>query len=264
MTEIPEHLLKRSAARKATASGGGDASASSTPATTETTGAAVESAAKASPAKAKVVETPKAPEPLPPYVEASIKRKRIPLWAMPVLALLPLWAIIYAVTLTPAGENKPTQLELGTEVYAARCASCHGADGSGGVGRQFKDGEIVKTFPNIEDQLDFVWNGSTGMGPEGTPYGDPAREGGQHLTLSFNGTPMPAFSSVLSQEELLAVVRYEREVLGGETPDPVTLADDGSRNHADGSPMLDGETLVDPQGAPMFDADGRLAIPSEN
>lgn len=263
MTEIPEHLLKRSQARKA-AAGGGDpaatpAESSTAPATTESS--AVAPAAKAAPVKQADAPRAKKPEPVPPYVDAALKRKRIPIWTMPVLALLPIWAVIYAVTLTSAGEKKPTQLELGTEVYAARCASCHGADGSGGVGRPFKDGEIVKTFPKIEDHLEFVWVGSPGIGPEGTPYGDPEREGGQHMTLSFNGTPMPAFSAVLSQEELLAVVRYEREVLGGETPDPATIAEDESLTHEDGSPRLDeaGETLITADGSPLFGDDGKLA-----
>lgn len=264
VTEIPEHLLKRSQARKG---GAADAGGAASPAPTgEAAGTAVEPAAKAAPAKKAAAPVAKAPEPVPPYVEASLKRKRIPLWAMPVLALLPLWAIIYAVTLTSAGEKKLPQLEIGAEVYTARCASCHSADGAGAVGRPFKDGEIIKTFPNIEEQLEFVWIGSTGIGGEGTPYGDPERPGGQHKTLSFNGTPMPAFSSVLTQEELLAVVRYEREVLGGEVPDPARIAADASLTHADGAPMLDeaGETLIDASGAPLFGADGKLTKPSSD
>ncbi len=57
--------------------------------------------------------------------------------------------------------------------------------------------------------------GSAGTGPDGTPYGDPDREGGQHTTYSCNGNAMPAFGKTLTHAELLAVVRYEREVLSG-------------------------------------------------
>ena len=44
-------------------------------------------------------------------------------------------------------------LGIGEEVYGG-CASCHGADGGGvsGLGYQFTEGEVLKTFPNIEDQ----------------------------------------------------------------------------------------------------------------
>ena len=33
--------------------------------------------------------------------------------------------------------------------------------------------------------------------------------------LGFNGQPMPAFEGTLSEEEILLVVRYEREVISG-------------------------------------------------
>jgi hypothetical protein len=44
--------------------------------------------------------------------------------------------------------------------------------------------------------------------PRGTPYGDPAREGGQHVVQLGS---MPGFAGSLSPEELNAVVLYERE-----------------------------------------------------
>lgn len=261
MTEIPEHLLKRSAARRGGGGGGDDSAPSPEAAGGAVAKASAAPAKKAAPAPEKVE---KAPEPVPPYVEASLKRKRIPLWAMPVLALLPVWAIIYVVTLTPAGEKKPTQLELGATVYTSRCASCHGADGSGGAGRVFKGGELIKTFPKIDQQLEFVWLGSTGTGPEGTPYGDPEREEGQHKTLSFNGTPMPGFKGVLTEEELLAVVRYERETISGEKVDAKQIDADENRTHDNGAPLIDddGATLLGADGKPLFDADGKLAADS--
>jgi mono/diheme cytochrome c family protein len=204
------------------------------------------------------VEAP--PPPPPPYVQAALTRKKIPIWAMPMLAFLPVWAIIYVGGLSPADTGEPTQLELGAEIYAARCASCHGAGGGGGVGRAFTDGEVVKTFPDIIGQLDFVWLGSTGLGPGGTPYGDPAREGGPHLTLSYNGNPMPAFKDVLTQEELLAVVRYEHEVLSGQPADPADLDADGNLLR-EGEPLLDAEgNLVTPEGELLIGPDGALTI----
>lgn len=269
MTEVPEHLLKRSQDRRAALGlgggegGGGDATPSAatptdapTPSTEIAPAAATAAARPAAATPAEVVP----PEPVPLYVEAALKRKKIPFWAMPVLAFLPVWAIIYVGGLSPASTGEPTQLELGAEIYAARCASCHGAGGGGGVGRAFTNGEVVKTFPDIIGQLDFVWLGSNGIGPGGTPYGDPAREGGAHATLSYNGNPMPAFKDVLTQAELLAVVRYEYEVLSGVPIDPA--GEDAEANLLrEGKPLLDAEgNLITPDGEPLVDADGKLTI----
>ena len=120
------------------------------------------------------------------------------------------------------------------------------------------DGALVATFPDIIGQLEFVWIGSNGTGPAGTPYGDPARAGGQHKTMSYNGNPMPNFDKSLSQAQLLAVVRYEWETLsGGKT----TVDAEGNITYADGKPMLDaaGE-LITPDGKLLFDPTGKLTI----
>ena len=44
----------------------------------------------------------------------------------------------------------------------------------------------------------------------GTPYGDPKRVGGQHHVKL---QAMPAFAGTLSEAEIAAVVKYEREKL---------------------------------------------------
>ena len=86
MTEIPEHLLNRSKARRADASGdaSGDSAPSSTPAV----------ATPATPAKAAEAPAPKPVVADPPYVAAAKSRKKIPFWAMAGLALLPAWAAL--------------------------------------------------------------------------------------------------------------------------------------------------------------------------
>ena len=255
MTEVPEHLLKRSRDRRS-ADGGGDASPSDSAPTEATTSSATPAPAAA--AAAPAAAAPAAPEPVPPYVEASLRRKKVPFWAWPVLAFLPLWAIIYIGGLSPAASGEPSQLATGATLFSANCASCHGAAGGGGVGRPMNEGNLVATFPDIIGQLEFVWVGSNGTGPAGTPYGDPARPGGQHTTLSYNGNPMPNFDKSLTQAELLAVVRYEWETLSGGT---VVEDADGNMTYADGKPMLNaaGE-LITPEGEPLFDAEGKLTI----
>jgi mono/diheme cytochrome c family protein len=269
VTEVPEHLLKRSRDRRAAlglggSGGGGEGGAppaeQAAAPSTEVAPAAPATAATPAAAAPAEVETAPPAKPLPPYVQASLTRPRIPIWAMPVLALLPVWAIIYALTLSPADTGEPDPLDLGAEIYAARCASCHGGGGGGGVGRPLAGGEVLKTFPDIESMLEFVWIGSDGYGI-GVPYGDPNREGGQHVTGGYNGNKMPAFKDVLTPAELLAVVRHEREVLSGEQLAPNQLDENLQRLRENGDPLIDenGE-LVTPDGQPLFDENGRLTI----
>lgn len=259
MTEVPEHLLKRSQDRRAALGlgGGGDAGGSAAPAASASTevepsaGAAPAAAAAAAP----VPEVVKEPEPVPAYVQASLDRKRIPIWAMPVLAFLPVWAVIYAQTLSPPPKTELSQLDLGAQIYS-QCAGCHGGSGGGGAGRPLADGEVLKTFPNIAGQLEFIRLGSKGF--EGQDhYGNPDREGGAHKALSFNGNPMPTFGS-LTDAQLLEVTRHERETLSGEEG-TFEVDAEGNRLWPNGEPMLDDSgTLVWDDGEPMFGEDGKL------
>lgn len=205
-----------------------------------------------------VEAAPVAPQPVAPNVQASLSRPRVPVWAMPVIAFLPLWAVLYAQTLSQPPSKEPNQLEAGAALYG-QCAGCHGGSGGGGAGRQLSDGEVLATFPNIAHQLEFVNIGSAGF--EGKPYGDPNRAGGARNGLSFGR--MPAFKGKLTDAELLEVVRHERETLGGET-DGVTVDEKGQRLWPNGKPMLDDAgKLVWDDGTPMFDAEGKLSKPAD-
>jgi mono/diheme cytochrome c family protein len=265
VTEVPEHLLKRSQDRRAALGlGGGDGgdsgdAAPAAAAPTDAPSAAVEPAAATAAAK-QAAAVPAEPEPEvvpPPYVRAALTRKKIPLWVMPVLIFLPVWGIIYLGGLSPADTGEPTQIELGGEIYGAQCASCHNT----GVGRPLTDGDLAATFPDLIGQLQFVYLGSAGTGPKDTPYGDPNREGGQHLTYSYNGNAMPAFGESLTQAELLAVVRYERETISGIEIAPEQLDAEGNMLWPDGTPMLDSAgNLITPAGEPLFDDEGKLTI----
>jgi mono/diheme cytochrome c family protein len=266
VTEVPEHLLKRSRDRRAALGlgGGGEAPASGGDAGTEVAPATESpAAAAAAPAAAVPAEVEaKPPEPPPPYVEAALRRKRIPFWAMPIVGLLPLWIILYAGSLSPAATGGPTELTLGATIFASKCASCHGAGGGGGVGRQLSGGEVLKTFPNIADQLSFVAHGSEGAGI-GNGYGDPNREGGQHVAGGFNGNHMPAFQKALKPEELLAVVRHERETLSGEVVPAAEVGPNQTRLWPNGNPIYDktANQLVGPDGTPLLDPEtGNLLV----
>lgn len=79
------------------------------------------------------------------------------------------------------------ELDLGRQVYDNRCQSCHGGQGQGGVGPALGDGAVVENVP------------------------DPAEH---RRTVVEGRRTMPAFGDALSDEEIDAVVRYERDALG--------------------------------------------------
>jgi mono/diheme cytochrome c family protein len=86
------------------------------------------------------------------------------------------------------GPPRPTDpvLSQGYDVYNARCASCHGKGGGGGLGPKLA-GTVTARYPDIADQETVIRDGKGSM---------------------------PKFSTSLSAEEITAVARYEREVLG--------------------------------------------------
>lgn len=204
MAEIPEHLLRRSRERRAALSGeapaeGGDAPAAPA-ASAEAKPAAAEKSAPATPALPTEAPQPKQPAiaDLPP------SRARLPYWVMPVFAALPIFGLFYAQGYQPRPVEGPTDpLVLGAEIYrSAGCSGCHGGGGEGGVGPKLNEGATVTAFPDEQDHIDWVKSGS---GPlVGQVYNATGR-------VAAGG--MPGFGSQLSEEEIEAVVLYEREQL---------------------------------------------------
>lgn len=84
------------------------------------------------------------------------------------------------------GGSQDQELVLGRDVFARRCASCHGVSGGGGAGPKLSDGAVVMAYPDADDQRHVIVNGRKAM---------------------------PSFANRLSDEEIDAVVRYTREVL---------------------------------------------------
>ena len=224
MTEVPEHLLRRSRERRAALGLGDDTAGggSATPAATPAAGAAGDeppAPALAAAGAGASVETgsvelepgaaggavavlEEAPPPAP-----RLTRTRTPFWIMPVLIGLPIYAFIYfgafgsrhAVVL-----NDP--VARGNIVFhSAGCSGCHGVNGEGGVGPKLAGGQAALTFPKVADQISWV---TTGSGPfTGKKYGDPNRAGGQHGPATGG---MPAFGGSLTAQQISDVVAYER------------------------------------------------------
>jgi mono/diheme cytochrome c family protein len=272
VTEIPEHLLKRSRERRAQLTGGAADSGESS-ASTESAGETTPVAAAAPSAPAATGPQPRggglepatAPPPKPdsPVVAAAKSRRRIPFWAMAALSLMPVWGFMYVRALTEEPEVAAGPLAVGTEVYGS-CAGCHGGSGEGGVGRPFADGEVLATFPHIEDQLRFVYFGTEAYeAADVDVYGDPNREGGAHETGSIG--PMPPQEAELTDAEILGVVCHERYDLGGADPTSEEYETEYEHWCAEESPIfeaLESETvtltalgpdagIVDAEGTPI-------------
>lgn len=227
MTEIPEHLLKRSKERRS-AIGGDDAPGDDAPA------AAVAPAAETAPvpaaaAAAEVEKPAPAPEPVRPEVAAALRRRKIPFWAMPVLAGLPLWAYVYQGTLSPPPAGIEGAMAVGEEVYLA-CSACHGPGGAG-VGAFPALDNVLEVFPDGRDQMAWVALGSTGWRDFSDTYG---------ATDKPVGGGMPGFAASLSEEELASVVLYERVTFGG--------LEEGSEEYLLLEAIAEGETTLDAEG----------------
>lgn len=271
MTEIPEHLLKRSRDRRAALGlGGGDSPdeetseqpAAATPATTEE--ATPAAPAPTGPAARKALAVPAAAPPKPdsPVVAAAKRRARIPVWAMAALSLMPVWVFMYVRSLTEAPAAASGPMGIGAEVFSGSCASCHGASGAGsGSARQLSDGEVTLTFPHIEDQLRFVYFGTEQYSLAGVEsYGDPNRPNGPHLTGEVG--LMPGWGGELSDAEILGAVCEVRFGLNGPSTDEEPWAAEFEHWCAEESPIFraleEGTALAELHEAGIVDAEGEL------
>jgi len=87
-------------------------------------------------------------------------------------------------------------MELGEEVYAAQCATCHQADGRG----------LAPAFPALAGSQ--VVNG-------------PADENIEVVLHGRKDTAMPAWEAMLSDSDIAAALTYTRNAFGNETGDLV-------------------------------------------
>jgi mono/diheme cytochrome c family protein len=110
---------------------------------------------------------------------------------------------------SPGTAAAKRQAPDGKAIFAQRCAACHGANGEGGVGPPLNKGSgttLLEDFPDAASQIEFVTKGSQAF-PDGW--------GAKKRKPSANA--MPAFGNTLSQEEIEAVVKYERSLAGEQT-----------------------------------------------
>lgn len=239
--QLPEALLRRSAAAKAKREGrpldevlvemglNPDGATSEAP------------AAKPAGAPAPVAETTASdsgeaqPEAAAAVVDAGPEPifAGFPRWLAASFIIIPLFALLYAgfapngpdcgtsgqLAINPiSGEAEScggpgsVYFSIGQSIYTGQCAACHSADGSGGVGPALAGGAVLQTFSACTDQIQWVTLGSNNW-PDAT-YGDTNRP------VLGTGVAMPGYDGNLSAEEIASVVLYERVSFGG--ADPIT------------------------------------------
>jgi len=107
-------------------------------------------------------------------------------------------------------------------LFNVNCARCHTkgwsygepqATGAGAYGPNLTNGTSDRQFPDRDDQIDFVTKGAE----FGKPYGArgignqaPAVRSSPDAGNAMQGGGMPYFGSLLTPEEISAIVDYER------------------------------------------------------
>ncbi|MFH1103491.1 MAG: c-type cytochrome [Actinomycetota bacterium] len=254
--KMPERMVQRSADAKAKAQGvsveailaewaGGEApqGAAAIPAATPAA-PTTPSAVAPSPASLAVeVIGEAAPAPAPrreatPTPEAVVPVGALPRWLAALFLVVPAFAIVYA-TFLPNGPNCGDAGRLGvdpvtgvaancdgsafgsstTDYYTvgatvyetAGCSACHGASGAGGGSFPgFTGGALLTTFPEGQCAAQVEW---VNLGTNGWP--DPTY-GANRKPVGGSGAVMPAWASVLTADQIRAVVVYERVAFGDE------------------------------------------------
>ena len=149
----------------------------------------------------------------------------IPTWAWVLFLVVVAWGMWYvateyrtyraaAATAPPSSPappaaggagtaGQPAWAALGEQVFGNKCAACHQLSGQGlpGVFPPLK-GSAVVTSSDPTEHLRTVLHGLTGKTIGGVAY----------------ATPMPAFADQLSDEEVAAVLSYERTSWGNQAP----------------------------------------------
>jgi len=95
-------------------------------------------------------------------------------------------AVMLTVAAAGCGGGSEARPTTGKGIYEARCATCHGVDGQGGVGPELA-GVVATKYPNVEDQIAIVTKGKGGM---------------------------PSWRNTLTPKEIRTVVDYTRTGLG--------------------------------------------------
>jgi mono/diheme cytochrome c family protein len=111
------------------------------------------------------------------------------------------FSIFGASRITSANPNNPQAVALGQQVYAARCASCHGANLEGQPNWQQDLPTGGRPAPP-HDETGHTWHHND------LSLFTTVKHGGQATSPAGYTSNMPAFGGVLSDGEIYAVLAY--------------------------------------------------------
>lgn len=137
-----------------------------------------------------------------PHFGLSRKRTAIVLAAAAVLTALGVWNTLYGIR-SPGGAdpNDAEQVALGKRVYAAHCASCHGAGLEGEADWQMRKPDGKLPAPP-HDESGHTWHHPDRHLFEVTKYGTAA------IAPAGYKTDMIGFGDTLSDDEIWAAIAY--------------------------------------------------------
>ena len=135
------------------------------------------------------------------------KKKRMIMIGVGTMGLLLLVTAVFLST-SPSSSPEVATIDphnaelvaMGETVYTAQCASCHGEELEGEADWK-NSGEVLKAPPH--DETGHTWHHSDAYLIESVKAGG-ARLAGQNVGVS----PMPAYETILSDEEITAVFSY--------------------------------------------------------
>ncbi|MEO6666417.1 MAG: c-type cytochrome, partial [Nitrospiria bacterium] len=146
-------------------------------------------------------------------------------------------------TLTPISFGKQVasseeSIERGREVYMnkGKCVECHGPDGRGDGNATQKD---EWNFPIFPADLHKCWNF---RGNRGDPYNP--RNIFREVSTGLNGTPMPSFADILSDDQRWDVANFVISLCPKKNIDPLTMKP--NNDFVVKSKFLDGELPTNP------------------
>ncbi len=117
-----------------------------------------------------------------------------------LMAVAAIWSLSSSVIL-PVDPADANAVALGRQVYDAQCASCHGENLEGEENWRVPDPSgLLKAPPH--DETGHTWHHNDAY------LVNAIKSGGARLPSDVGVSPMPAYASVLSDEEITAVLAY--------------------------------------------------------
>ncbi|GAB4580086.1 MAG: hypothetical protein Fur0022_28250 [Anaerolineales bacterium] len=155
-----------------------------------------------------------------------------------------------AIAWPPGSDSSPTASTLGAQIYAERCALCHGPDGQG-------DGPAAPSMiPRPRDFTLGLYKYKT------TPAGQPPSDEdlARIIREGLTASAMPYFGDLLSEEEINAVIEHLKTlspVFDGANPTPIEIP---AQPPADSDSLVRGSALFQQNCIACHGTDGRALL----